>query len=125
MVVRRDEPPIQRLQVAGDTMPAAAAADVYTARSAKLARPGGVAQQLSDRSRECFGIGGWHDETGEAVPADLTTALFADEILAQRLLGASPQTPIVYDLRSSRVVAETIKARGAHCRLIRRSAWLK
>jgi len=53
------------------------------------------------------------DEKGEAVPADLMTALFCDVILERGLLGAGPGTPILYDLRSSRVVPETLRARGA------------
>ncbi|HXX47192.1 MAG TPA: phosphomannomutase/phosphoglucomutase [Myxococcota bacterium] len=53
------------------------------------------------------------DETGEAVPADLMTALFCDVILERKLLGAGPGVPILYDLRSSRVVPETLRARGA------------
>jgi phosphomannomutase len=61
------------------------------------------------------------DEKGETVPADLTTALLARRVLEkERLLvqGASlpgtsgPGAAIVYDLRSSRVVAEEIKAAG-------------
>jgi len=53
------------------------------------------------------------DETGEAVPADLMTALFCDVILERKLLGAGPGIPILYDLRSSRIVPETLRARGA------------
>ena len=53
------------------------------------------------------------DERGEAVPADLMTALFCDVILERKLLGAKPGMPFLYDLRSSRVVPETIRARGA------------
>ncbi|HTO70459.1 MAG TPA: phosphomannomutase/phosphoglucomutase [Myxococcota bacterium] len=53
------------------------------------------------------------DETGEAVPADLMTALFCDVILERGLLGARPGVPILYDLRSSRIVPETLRARGA------------
>jgi phosphomannomutase len=47
------------------------------------------------------------DETGETVPADLMTAL-----LARRELAKEKGAAIVYDLRSSRVVAEEIKAAG-------------
>lgn len=53
------------------------------------------------------------DEAGEPIPADLMTALFTDVILERKLLGAGPGSAIVYDLRSSRVVPETIAARGA------------
>jgi phosphomannomutase len=53
------------------------------------------------------------DETGEAVPADLMTALFCEVILERKLLGAHPGIPMLYDLRSSRVVPETMRARGA------------
>ncbi|HXZ84515.1 MAG TPA: phosphomannomutase/phosphoglucomutase, partial [Myxococcota bacterium] len=53
------------------------------------------------------------DETGEAVPADLMTALFCDVILERKLLGSGPGIPILYDLRSSRIVPETLRARGA------------
>ncbi len=53
------------------------------------------------------------DETGEPIPADLMTALVADAIVEQGWLGMQPGGGIVYDLRSSRVVAETIEARGA------------
>jgi len=53
------------------------------------------------------------DERGQAVPADLMTALLAKTVLENRLLGAGPGTPIVYDLRSSRVVPETLRAYGA------------
>jgi len=47
------------------------------------------------------------------VPADLMTALFCDVILERKLLGAGPGIPILYDLRSSRIVPETLRARGA------------
>ena len=53
------------------------------------------------------------DERGEAVPADLMTALLADVVLEQRLLGAGPGAHVIHDLRSSRSVGETIRARGA------------
>lgn len=52
------------------------------------------------------------DENGELVPADLTTAMFASFILERGLLGAQPGSTIVYDLRSSRSVAETVLALG-------------
>ena len=47
------------------------------------------------------------DEKGRRVPSDLVTALLAREFLEQE-----PGATIVYDLRSSRVVAEEIEARG-------------
>jgi phosphomannomutase len=52
------------------------------------------------------------DEKGDAVPADLMTALFCDVMLERGLLGAHQGIPILYDLRSSRIVPETILARG-------------
>ena len=56
------------------------------------------------------------DERGEAVPADLMTALFCDVILERKLLGAEPGMPFLYDLRSSRIVPETT-ARAAPSRM--------
>ncbi len=53
------------------------------------------------------------DERGDAIPADLMTALFAHTLLTQRLLGAGPGARFVYDLRSSRVVAEVVSEGGA------------
>lgn len=47
------------------------------------------------------------DETGEIVGSDLLTALLARQFLAR-----APGATVVYDLRSSRVVAEEIKAAG-------------
>ncbi len=47
------------------------------------------------------------DEAGEIVPADLTTALIAQDVLAHH-----PGAPILYDVRSSRVVREEILAHG-------------
>jgi phosphomannomutase len=47
------------------------------------------------------------DERGETIPADLMTAL-----LARRVLARAPGASIIYDLRSSRVVAEEIRAAG-------------
>ncbi len=47
------------------------------------------------------------DERGGIVPADLTTALLADELLRDHPGGA-----VIHDLRSSRVVAETVAAAG-------------
>lgn len=53
------------------------------------------------------------DETGEVIPADLLTALFCEVILDRKLLGAGANAAMLYDLRSSRVVPETLRARGA------------
>ncbi len=47
------------------------------------------------------------DETGEIVPADLATALMAQDVLAHR-----PGATILYDVRSSRAVAEEIERGG-------------
>ena len=47
------------------------------------------------------------DEAGEIVPNDILTALLAKQFLAR-----SPGSTIVYDLRSSRVVEEEVKAAG-------------
>ncbi len=47
------------------------------------------------------------DETGETIPSDLMTAL-----LARRVLEKEKGAPIIYDLRSSRVVAEEVRAAG-------------
>lgn len=47
------------------------------------------------------------DETGEPVPNDLLTALLARELLKRH-----PGSAIVYDLRSSWIVPETIRAAG-------------
>jgi phosphomannomutase len=52
------------------------------------------------------------DERAEPVPADLMTALLSSFVLDRGLLGASSTSPIVYDLRSSRVVPETVRAAG-------------
>jgi phosphomannomutase len=54
-----------------------------------------------DADRACF-----VDEKGGIVTNDLTTALLAKEVLATN------PGPVVYDLRSSRVVAEVITAAG-------------
>jgi phosphomannomutase len=53
------------------------------------------------------------DEHGERVPADLMTALFARTILEHHLLGARGGDAVLYDLRSTRTVAETVEALGA------------
>ena len=55
-----------------------------------------------DADRCCF-----VDETGRTVPADLMTAL-----LAQQFQVTHPGKPIVYDLRSSWVVKEVVRAGG-------------
>ena len=47
------------------------------------------------------------DEAGEPIPSDLITALFA-----RRALRRHPGGTVLYDLRSSRVTAEEIKAAG-------------
>lgn len=47
------------------------------------------------------------DEQGAIVPADLMTALIARDVLRER-----PGTPVLYDVRSSRVVAEEILHAG-------------
>ena len=47
------------------------------------------------------------DETGNSVGCDLITALMAEYFLQK-----SPGSPIVYDLRSSRVVAEEVRRHG-------------
>jgi phosphomannomutase len=53
----------------------------------------------------CFFI----DETGEFVPGDFITAL-----LARSLLRTHPGSAILYDLRASRAVADTVTAAGGH-----------
>jgi phosphomannomutase len=50
---------------------------------------------------------GFLDEKGEIIPMDFTTAL-----IAQDLLQTSPGSACFYDLRSSKVAAETIAAAG-------------
>jgi phosphomannomutase len=52
------------------------------------------------------------DEKGDAIPADLMTALFAEIILERNLLACAQYPAMLYDLRSSRVVPETMRARG-------------
>ena len=53
----------------------------------------------------CFFI----DETGEFVPGDFVTAL-----LARSLLRTHPGSAILYDVRASRAVADTVTAAGGH-----------
>jgi phosphomannomutase len=53
----------------------------------------------------CFFI----DETGEFIPGDFVTAL-----LARSLLTTHPGAAILYDLRASRAVADTVEAAGGH-----------
>ncbi len=53
----------------------------------------------------CFFI----DETGEFVPGDFVTAL-----LARSLLRTHPGSAILYDLRASRAVADTVAQAGGH-----------
>ena len=50
---------------------------------------------------------GFVDENGAPVRGDIVTALIAPEVLAEY-----PGAHVLYDLRSSRIVAETIKAAG-------------
>jgi phosphomannomutase len=52
------------------------------------------------------------DETGEPVPADLMMAVLTRVAFDRALLGAASGAPVVYDLRSSRVVPEVIRACG-------------
>jgi phosphomannomutase len=52
------------------------------------------------------------DEKGEPVPADLMTAALTQAAFDHALLGAEAGAPIVYDLRSSRVVPEVIRGCG-------------
>jgi phosphomannomutase len=51
----------------------------------------------------CFFV----DDTGEFVPGDFTTALFA-----QAILGREPGGKVIYDVRASWAVPETIRAAG-------------
>jgi phosphomannomutase len=51
----------------------------------------------------CFFV----DETGEFVPGDFVTALFAESVLAKE-----PGAKIIYDVRASRAVPETIERDG-------------
>lgn len=50
---------------------------------------------------------GFIDETGKLIPGDLLTGLIAERVLREKHSGA-----ILYDLRSSRVVPEVIRAQG-------------
>ena len=52
------------------------------------------------------------DERGERIPADLMTAMLAEVVLGRGWLGATRGSSILYDLRSSRIVPETILAHG-------------
>jgi phosphomannomutase len=52
------------------------------------------------------------DERGEPIPADLMTALFVRTLFEQQLFGVERGSTLVYDLRSSRVVAEEIRELG-------------
>ncbi len=52
------------------------------------------------------------DEEGEPVAADLMTALLTQAAFDWGLLGTGPGAPIVYDLRSTRVVPEVIRDCG-------------
>ncbi len=72
--------------------------------SARPARPGadfGVAYD-GDADR-CFFV----DDTGEFVPGDFTTTLFAESIL-----GKEPGGTVIYDVRASWAVPEAIEAAG-------------
>jgi phosphomannomutase len=51
----------------------------------------------------CFFV----DDSGEFVPGDFTTALFA-----QQILGREPGGKVIYDVRASWAVPETIRAAG-------------
>ncbi len=53
------------------------------------------------------------DEQGDRVPADLMTALLARTVIQAQLLGAGSGCSILYDLRSSWVVPETVRELGA------------
>jgi len=52
------------------------------------------------------------DERGDRVPADLMTALLARTVIEAGLLGAAPGCSILYDLRSSWIVKQTVEALG-------------
>ncbi len=54
------------------------------------------------------------DELGEPIPSDLMTA-----VLAKRLLADAPGGEILYDLRSSRTVAEVVESAGGRASLCR------
>jgi phosphomannomutase len=51
----------------------------------------------------CFFV----DDTGEFVPGDFATAIFAEAVL-----GKEPGAKLIYDVRASRAVPETIESRG-------------
>ncbi len=66
---------------------------------------------LDGDADRCFFI----DERGEIISADLITALIASDVLAEK-----PGATILYDLRSSRIVPETIRSlggRAVECRV--------
>ncbi|MGR3319461.1 MAG: phosphomannomutase/phosphoglucomutase [Candidatus Anammoxibacter sp.] len=74
-----------------------------------------ILQSKVVRSKADFGVGFdgdadrciFVDETGNIIGADIITAVIADEFLAKE-----KNATIIYDLRSSKVVAENIKASG-------------
>jgi len=55
----------------------------------------------------CFFI----DETGQFVDGDFLTALLAESLLAKRV-GGDPKQTILYDVRASRAVADTVERAG-------------
>ncbi len=55
---------------------------------------------------------GFVDENGEAIPGDILTALFAQEILKEK-----PGGLVLYDLRSSWSVRETVEAAGGTAKM--------
>ncbi len=55
----------------------------------------------------CFFI----DDTGEFVDGDFLTALLAESLLAKRV-GGAPQQAILYDVRASRAVPDTVRRAG-------------
>jgi phosphomannomutase len=62
----------------------------------------------------CFFI----DETGEFVDGDFLTALLARALLAKRPGGTHPET-ILYDVRASRAVRDTVEAAGGRAQVNR------